>query len=243
VVWATPSGTCCVIDRRHLRRCGGGAGHHSDRDLGRCLGTPRDRAAANELLQLTAVLLGGRFRDRREYPWYRRPAQYGGIEGELGGLEYELRLMPRNAEWCAGAAMLQIRSLEGRSLAGGGPGLRVFTPRTGMALAGSGRRRDAGRAMSARPSPPQSPVKCHRAFLGRPIPCRPTAPHPLLPGLARRFQRNSHNPLRRVVESTSSTAIRAYETHTMRGGWCPVHAQQLQARVVCVICACSRGWR
>ena len=92
------------------------------------LGTPRDRAAANELLQLTAVLLGGRFRDRREYPWYRRPAQYGGIEGELGGLKYELQLMPRNAEWCAGAAMLEIRSLEGRSLAGGGPGLRVFTP-------------------------------------------------------------------------------------------------------------------
>jgi hypothetical protein len=92
------------------------------------LGTPRDRAAANQVLQLTAVLLGGRFRDRWEYPWYRRPAQYGGIEGELGGLEYELQLMPRNAEWCAGAAMLQIRSLEGRSLAGGGPRLRVFTP-------------------------------------------------------------------------------------------------------------------
>jgi hypothetical protein len=92
------------------------------------LGTPRDRAAANQVLQLTAVLLGGRFRDRSEYPWYRRPAQYGGIDGELGGLEYELQLMPRNAEWCAGAAMLQIRSLEGRSLAGGGPRLRVFTP-------------------------------------------------------------------------------------------------------------------
>ena len=92
------------------------------------LGTPRDRAAANQLLQLTADLLGGRFRDRLEYPWYRRPAQYGGIEGELGGLQYELQLMPRNAEWCAGAVMLQIRSLEGRSLAGGGPGLRVFTP-------------------------------------------------------------------------------------------------------------------
>jgi hypothetical protein len=92
------------------------------------LGTPRDRAAANDLLQLTAVLLGGRFRDRREYPWYRRPAQYGGIEGELGGLKYEVQLMPRNAEWCAGAAMLQIQPLEGRSLAGGGPGLRVFTP-------------------------------------------------------------------------------------------------------------------
>ena len=92
------------------------------------LGTPRDRAAANQLLQLTAVLLGGRFRDRREYPWYRRPAQYGGIEGELGGLVYELQLMPRNSEWCAGAAMLQIRPREGRSLAGGGPRLTVFTP-------------------------------------------------------------------------------------------------------------------
>jgi hypothetical protein len=92
------------------------------------LGTPRDRAAANQMLQHTAVLLGGRFRDRREYPWYRRPAQYGGIEGELGGLEYELQLMPRNAEDCAGAAMLQIRSPPGRSPAEGGPGLRVFTP-------------------------------------------------------------------------------------------------------------------
>jgi hypothetical protein len=92
------------------------------------LGTPRDRAAANQMLQLTAVLLGGRFRDRREYPWYRRPAQYGGIEGELDELEYDLQLMPRNAEDCPGAALLQIRSPQGRSLPGGGPGLRVFTP-------------------------------------------------------------------------------------------------------------------
>jgi hypothetical protein len=92
------------------------------------LGTSRDRAAANQMLQLTAVLLGGRFRDRREYPWYRRPAQYGAIEGELDGLKYELQLMPRNAEYCAGAAMLQIQSLQGRSLAGRGPGLRVFSP-------------------------------------------------------------------------------------------------------------------
>lgn len=51
-----------------------------------------------------------------------------GIEGELGGLEYELQLMPRNAEWCAGAAMLEIRSPEGRPPAGSGRGLRVFTP-------------------------------------------------------------------------------------------------------------------
>ena len=78
--------------------------------------------------RLTAVLLGGRFRDRQEYPWYRRSAQYGAIEGELGELEYELQLMPRNAEDCAGAAMLQIRSPQGRPLAGGGPRLRVFTP-------------------------------------------------------------------------------------------------------------------
>jgi hypothetical protein len=92
------------------------------------LGTPADRAAANETLQCLAGFLGARFRDRREYPWYRRPAQYGGIEGELGGLEYELQLMPRNAEDCAGAAMLQIRSPPGRSPAEGGPGLRVFTP-------------------------------------------------------------------------------------------------------------------
>jgi hypothetical protein len=91
------------------------------------LGTSRDRAAANQMLRLTAVLLGGRFRDRLEYPWYRRPAQYGAIEGELGELEYELQLMPRNAEDCAGAAMLEIRSPRGRALAGGGPGLRVFT--------------------------------------------------------------------------------------------------------------------
>jgi hypothetical protein len=61
------------------------------------LGTPRDRAAANQMLRLTAVLLGGRFRDRREYPWYRRPAQYGAVEGELGELEYELQLMATSA--------------------------------------------------------------------------------------------------------------------------------------------------
>ena len=56
------------------------------------LGTPADRAAANQMLQLTAVLLDGRFRDRLDYPWYQRPAQYGTIEGELYGLEYELYL-------------------------------------------------------------------------------------------------------------------------------------------------------
>ena len=92
------------------------------------LGTPRDRAAANQMLQLTAVQLGGRFQDRRDYPWYRRPAQYGGIRGELDELEYELQLMPRNSEYHPGSAMLQIRAPQGRPLPGGGPGLRVFTP-------------------------------------------------------------------------------------------------------------------
>jgi len=92
------------------------------------LGNPRDRAAANEMLQLTAVLLGGRFRDRREYPYLRRPAQYGGIEGELCGLEYVLYLMPSNAEDCGGAAMLHIRRPQGRPFPGKGHGLTVFTP-------------------------------------------------------------------------------------------------------------------
>ena len=90
-------------------------------------GTPDDRAAANQMLQLTAVLLGGRFRDRREYPYIRRPAQYGAIEGELCGLEYVLFLMPRNAEDCGGAALLQIRPPQGRPFPGKGHGLTVFT--------------------------------------------------------------------------------------------------------------------
>jgi hypothetical protein len=94
----------------------------------RGLGTPRDRAAANQMLQLTAVHLGGRFRDRHEYPWHRRPAQYGAIEGEHCGLQYEVQLMPWNAEDCGGAAMLQIRSPQDLLLAGKGPGLTVFTP-------------------------------------------------------------------------------------------------------------------
>jgi hypothetical protein len=94
----------------------------------KALGTRGDRAAANQMLQLAAVLLGGRFRDRHEYPWYRRPAQYGTIEGELCELGYELYLMPWNAEDCGGAAMLQIRSQQGRPLPGQGPGLRVFIP-------------------------------------------------------------------------------------------------------------------
>ena len=35
------------------------------------LGTPGDRAAADETLRCAAGFLAGRFRDRREYPWYR----------------------------------------------------------------------------------------------------------------------------------------------------------------------------
>lgn len=96
------------------------------------LGTQRDRAAANQMLQVVAGLLGGRFRDRREYPWYRRPAQYGGVEGELGrlgDLHYDLLLMPRNAEDCPGVVMLGIRSLQGPRLAGGQSGLVVFSPK------------------------------------------------------------------------------------------------------------------
>jgi hypothetical protein len=94
----------------------------------KALGTPADRAAANQALQLTAVLLGGRFRDRRDYPWYRRPAQHGAVEGELCGLEYGLYLMPWNAEDCGGAAMLAIRPPQDRAPAGHGSGWRVFTP-------------------------------------------------------------------------------------------------------------------
>jgi hypothetical protein len=94
----------------------------------KALGSPGDRAAANQVLQQAAVLLGARFRDRRDYPWYRRPAQYGAIEGELGGLGYELYLMPWNAEDCGGAAMVRIRSRQGRLLAGSRSGLLLFTP-------------------------------------------------------------------------------------------------------------------
>jgi hypothetical protein len=94
----------------------------------KALGSPGDRAAGNQVLQQTAVLLGGRFRDRRDYPWYRRPAQYGAIEGELGDLGYELYLMPWNAEDCGGAAMVRIHSRQGRLLAGGRSYLLLFSP-------------------------------------------------------------------------------------------------------------------
>jgi hypothetical protein len=94
----------------------------------KALGTPADRAAANQMLQFTAVLLGGQFHDRTEYPWYRRPAQYGVVEGELCGLKYELYLMPWNAEDCGGAAMLQTRTQWDRPRARTGAERRVFTP-------------------------------------------------------------------------------------------------------------------
>ena len=94
----------------------------------KALGTSADRAAGNQMLQLTAVELGGRFRDRLDYQWYRRPAQYGAIQGELCGLAYELYLMPWNAEDCGGAAMLHIQSRQDRALAGRESARTVFTP-------------------------------------------------------------------------------------------------------------------
>ena len=92
------------------------------------LGTPRDRAAGNQMLAHAAGLLGGRFRDRTEYPWYRRPAQYGAIEGELGDLSYLVNLMPWNAEDCGGQIMLHIHSRLGGALPTGGPRVLIFIP-------------------------------------------------------------------------------------------------------------------
>jgi hypothetical protein len=93
----------------------------------KALGTPADRAAGNQLLQQTAALIGGRYLDRREIPWHRRPAQYGIVEGELDGLSYQLHLMPWNAEDCGGAAMLAIAAGPGKPLSPGA-GQRLFTP-------------------------------------------------------------------------------------------------------------------
>jgi len=90
----------------------------------KALGTPADRAAGNQLLQQTAALLGGRYRDRQEIPWHRRPAQYGAVEGELDGMTYHLFLMPWNAEDCGGAGMLSLAA---------GPGKPV-SPDTGQVL-------------------------------------------------------------------------------------------------------------
>lgn len=93
----------------------------------KALGTPADRAAGNQLLQRTAALLGGRYRDRREIPWHRRPAQYGVVEGELDGMTYHLFLMPWNAEDCGGAAMLSIAAGPGKPVSPD-TGQVVFTP-------------------------------------------------------------------------------------------------------------------
>ena len=92
------------------------------------LGTPADRTAANETLQRLAVLLGGRYRDRREYPWYRRPAQYGAVEGDLGNVGYEVTIMPWNTEDAGGSAMLRIWSQAARRHAGDRPDRVIFTP-------------------------------------------------------------------------------------------------------------------
>ena len=93
----------------------------------KALGTPADRAAGNQLLQQTAALLGGRFVDRREIVWHRRPAQYGVVEGELDGMAYHLYLMPWNAEDCGGAAMLAIAPSTGQPVRPD-TGQVVFTP-------------------------------------------------------------------------------------------------------------------
>ena len=92
------------------------------------LGTPADRAAANGTLRLAAVLLGGRYLDRREYPWYRRPAQYGAVEGDLGNVGYQVTIMPWNTEDAGGSAMVRIRSRAGSGLAGGRAQVVVFSP-------------------------------------------------------------------------------------------------------------------
>jgi hypothetical protein len=94
------------------------------------VGSPRDRAAADETLRRAAGRLGGRFRDRREYPWYRRPSQYGAVEGRLGGATYELTILPWNAEGHGGSAMLRIQRRAGRRLAGERPESTIFTPAT-----------------------------------------------------------------------------------------------------------------
>jgi hypothetical protein len=93
----------------------------------KALGTPADRAAGNQLLQQTAALLGGRYLDRQEIPWYRRPAQYGVVEGELDGMTYQLHLMPWNAEDCGGAGMLSIAAGPGKPVSPD-TGQVVFTP-------------------------------------------------------------------------------------------------------------------
>lgn len=92
------------------------------------VGTPADRAAACATLREAAGLLGGQYRDRHEYPWHRRPAQYGMVEGDLGDRWYELSVMPWNAEDCGGCAMLRIWPRQGHGLRAGRPELVVFAP-------------------------------------------------------------------------------------------------------------------
>jgi hypothetical protein len=89
------------------------------------LWSPRDRAAADETLRRAAGRLGGRFRDRREYPWYRRPSQYGAVEGRLGDRTYELTILPWNTEDHGGSAMLRIHRRAGER-----PEFTIFTPAT-----------------------------------------------------------------------------------------------------------------
>jgi hypothetical protein len=90
--------------------------------------SPRDRIAGNQALQATADLLGARFRDRLEYPWYARPVQYGTVEGQLDGLKYDLRLLLRNSEDWPGRVMLTIRPPKGSRLPGGRRELWAVTP-------------------------------------------------------------------------------------------------------------------
>ncbi len=92
------------------------------------LGSPRDRAAAEESLRRAAGRLGGHLRDRREYAWYRRPSQYGVVEGRLGEVTYELTILPWNVEDHGGSAMLRIRPRPGQRFAGDGPEFTIFTP-------------------------------------------------------------------------------------------------------------------
>jgi hypothetical protein len=94
----------------------------------KALGTPHDRSAGNETMRYAAALLGGRFQEREEIPWYRRPAQYGAVDGELDGLRYELYLLPWNSEDSGGSAMLHIHAQPGSRLADGKTERNFFTP-------------------------------------------------------------------------------------------------------------------
>jgi hypothetical protein len=91
------------------------------------LGTPADRAAVNQTLRRTAELLGGRYRDRRDFPWYRRPAQYGALEGDVGGVPYLLYVLPHNTEDHGGNAFLRIRPRDGRPPPGTRPEVRAVS--------------------------------------------------------------------------------------------------------------------